>query len=252
MDENENESLKQRAAGYERLIARYDLDVIPNWHRSLVTSCGVHRIDSSEGVIEEVFLPSYWPGETTGDHLEFALKYDGTNLGILSILFHKAGTEDILEYVSSKPTGKYARRLWFLYEFLTGKTLPLDDLKQGNYINLLEPTEYYTVAPARKVRRQRVNDNLLGDDRFCPAIRRTDTLEGFENADLPGATAMIVDREGVRFSGAWGHADAKAGTPIAYDDGETLVTPHDDCLLMMPSYKQGIGMRKLRLCRRIG
>ena len=45
---------------------------------------------------------------------------------------------------------------------------------------------------------------------------------------------------------------AKAGTPIAYDDGETLVTPHDDCLLMMPSYKQGVGMRKLRLCRRIG
>jgi hypothetical protein len=193
MDENENESLKQRAAGYERLIARYDLDVIPNWHRSLVTSCGVHRIDSSEGVIEEVFLPSYWPGETTGDHLEFALKYDGTNLGILSILFHKAGTEDILEYVRSKPTGKYARRLWFLYEFLTGKTLPLDDLKQGNYINLLEPTEYYTVAPARKVRRQRVNDNLLGDDRFCPAIRRTDTLEGFENADLPARCRQVVE-----------------------------------------------------------
>lgn len=44
----------------------------------------------------------------------------------------------------------------------------------------------------------------------------------------------------------------KAGTPIAYDGGETLVTQHDDCLLMMPSYKQGIGMRKLRLCRRIG
>ncbi|MBC7134467.1 MAG: succinylglutamate desuccinylase/aspartoacylase family protein [Oceanibaculum nanhaiense] len=44
----------------------------------------------------------------------------------------------------------------------------------------------------------------------------------------------------------------KAGTPIAYDDGETLVTPYDDCLLMMPSYKQGVGMRKLRLCRRIG
>jgi len=44
----------------------------------------------------------------------------------------------------------------------------------------------------------------------------------------------------------------QAGTPIAYDGGETLVTPYDDCLLMMPSYKQGIGMRKLRLCRRIG
>ncbi|MBU0726303.1 MAG: succinylglutamate desuccinylase/aspartoacylase family protein [Alphaproteobacteria bacterium] len=45
---------------------------------------------------------------------------------------------------------------------------------------------------------------------------------------------------------------AKAGTPIAQDGGETIVTPHDDCLLMMPSYKQGAGTRKLRLCKRIG
>ena len=41
--------------------------------------------------------------------------------------------------------------------------------------------------------------------------------QAIEDADLPGATAMIVDREGVRFSGAWGHADAKAGTPMELD-----------------------------------
>ncbi|MXP48172.1 serine hydrolase [Altererythrobacter luteolus] len=41
--------------------------------------------------------------------------------------------------------------------------------------------------------------------------------QAIENADLPGATAIIVDREGVRFSGAWGHADAKAGTPMKLD-----------------------------------
>ena len=31
----------------------------------------------------------------------------------------------------------------------------------------------------------RINDNLLGDGRFCPTIRRTDILQGFEAADLP-------------------------------------------------------------------
>jgi hypothetical protein len=30
--------------------------------------------------------------------------------------------------------GKYARHLWFPYEFLTGKMLPLEDLRRGNYI----------------------------------------------------------------------------------------------------------------------
>jgi hypothetical protein len=193
MVENEQDKSIYRPAGYTALIERYDLDVIPNWHKSLVTASGIHRIDSGEGVVEEVYPPKYWPGDTLGDHLEFALKYDGTNLAILSVLFQKAGEEDILESVRSKPTGKYARRLWFLYEFLTGKTLPLDDLKRGNYIDLLEPDEYYTVTPVRQVRRQRINDNLLGDSRFCPAVRRTDTLRDFGTADLPGRCRQVVD-----------------------------------------------------------
>jgi hypothetical protein len=37
-----------------------------------------------------------------------------------------------------------------------GKTRPLDDLKQGKYIDLLEPDKYYTVTPVRRVRRQRI------------------------------------------------------------------------------------------------
>jgi hypothetical protein len=74
--------------------------------------------------------------------------------------------------------------LWLLHEFLTDKTLPLDDLKQGNYIDLLEPDEYFTVTPVRQIRRQRVNDNLLGDSRFYPTVRRTAILRNFETADL--------------------------------------------------------------------
>lgn len=192
MAENDQDKSVYRLAGYASIIERYELDVIPNWHKSLVTAIGIHRIDLRGGVIEEVYPSKYWPGDTLGDHLEFALKYDGTNLAILSILFQEAGEEDLLEYVRSKPTGKYARRLWFLYEFLTGKTLPLDDLKQGNYIDLLDPDKYYTVIPGRRVRRQRVNDNLLGDSRFCPTIRRTDVLRDFETADLPGRSRQVV------------------------------------------------------------
>ena len=192
MVENEQGKSIYRPAGYAALIERYDLDVIPNRHKSLVTVSGIHRVDLSKGVIEEVYPPKYWPGDTLGDHLEFALKYDGTNLAILSVLFQETAEEDLLAHVRSKPTGKYARRLWFLYEFLTGKTLPLDDLKQGNYIDLLEPDEYYTVTPVRQVRRQRINDNLLGDSRFCPAVRRTDMLRDFETANLPQRCRQVV------------------------------------------------------------
>ena len=192
MAEGDQGTSTNRLAGYAVFIERYDLGVIPNWHRSLVTTSGIHRIESSGGVIEEVYPPKYWPGDKLGDHLEFALKYDGTNLAILASLFEEVSEEDILEYVQSKPTGKYARRLWFLFEFLTGKSLPIDDLKQGNYIDLLDPDEYYTVTPTRQVRRQRVNNNMLGDSRFCPTVRRTDTLRDFEKADMSKRCRQVV------------------------------------------------------------
>jgi Fic/DOC family len=192
MDENNQHKLINKPAGYEALIDRYDLEVIPNQHKSFVAATGTHRIESTGGVIEEVYPSKYWPGDTMADHLEFALKYDGVNLAILAGLFRKLSEKDFLEYVRSKPTGKYARRLWFLYEFLTGKTLPLEDLRQGNYIDLLDPNKYYTVTPARQVRRQRINDNLLGNRRFCPTVCRTDRLRDFEIADLPNRCRQVV------------------------------------------------------------
>jgi predicted deacylase len=43
---------------------------------------------------------------------------------------------------------------------------------------------------------------------------------------------------------------AEAGTVIAHDGGREIVTPYDDCLMMMPNHKPGANVRKLRLCRR--
>lgn len=194
MTEGMQEQATPRMAGYAMLTDRYGLDVIPNWHKSLVTTSGIHRIESIGGVVEEIYPSKYWPGDGLGDHLEFALKYDGTNLAILASLFRVVTPEEFLAYVQSKPTGKYARRLWFLYEFLTGTRLPIDDVEQGNYIDLLDSDQYYTVASARQVRRQRINDNLLGDDRFCPTIRRTETLRRFEKADFPTRCREVVSR----------------------------------------------------------
>ena len=192
MIENYQDKPKYRLAGYAELIVRYNLDVIPNWHKSIVTESGIHRKDSSRSIIEEVYPSKYWPGDTLGDHLEFALKYDGTNLGILAVLFQKIAMENLLEYIRLKSTGKYSRRLWFLFEFLTGNKLSMDDLKQGNYINLLEPDEYYTLNTVRQIQRQRINNNLLGDKYFCPLIRRTDTLREFETADLPKRCRQVL------------------------------------------------------------
>jgi hypothetical protein len=150
------------------------------------------RSTIQDGQVESIYPQSYWPGDTAGDHLEFALKYDGVNLGILSTFFDSVAPDEIAAWISSKPTGKYARRIWFLYELLTGRELPLTDLTTGNYIEVLEADRYYTAAPGRRIRRQRVIDNLLGGRSFCPVIRRTEKLAAMEQIDLRKQCEEVV------------------------------------------------------------
>jgi len=192
MNEHDLHKIETRPAGYQALLARFQLDVFPNWHQSSVAFVNSHRISTDGEVTREIYPARYWPGDTLGDHLEFALKYDGTNLAILASVFQAAPQRELTEYIESKPRGKYARRIWFLYEFLTGSKLPLDDLKTGGYIDLLEPDQYFTITPSRQVRRQKINDNMLGNSGFCPTIRRTDALRGFEDADLTERCRKVV------------------------------------------------------------
>jgi hypothetical protein len=165
------------------LIERYNLACKPNWHESFVAAVVTRRVESVNAHIREVYPSHYWPGDSLGDHLEFALKYDGVNLEILASLFTKAPQDELASYIRAKPMGKYARRAWYFYEMLTGLRLPLTDLRRGNYVDLLDPDRYYTSA-GRSVGRQRIRDNLLGDARLCPVVRRTDRLEAFEQARL--------------------------------------------------------------------
>ncbi len=186
------EATQNRLAGYSFLIEQYRLNILPNWHRSLVSPTGILRSTVQDSQVESIYPQSYWPGDTTGDHLEFALKYDGVNLGILSTLFDSVAPDEIAAWISSKPTGKYARRIWFFYELLTGRELPLPDLNTGNYIDVIEADRYYTAAPGRRVRRQRVIDNLLGGRSFCPVIRRTEKLAAMEQIDLRKQCEEVV------------------------------------------------------------
>ena len=173
-----------RPAGYTYMLENLGLTGMPHWHTSFVASSGTHKSKVQNGTIEEVYPVRYWPGETVGDHLEFALKYDGVSLGLLALIFEHVFQGDITEYIKSKPTGKYARRIWFFYELLTGKRLPLDDITSGNYVDALETKKYYTVQNGDKSPRYRIVNNLLGPPTFCPVIRRTEKLAKLNAPDM--------------------------------------------------------------------
>ena len=181
-----------RPAGYAYLRKKYALAGMPNWHSSSISNTGHQNLKIHNGVVEEVFRTQYWPGEKDGDHLEFALKYDGVNLGLLAQIFKKVSQNTLTEYIKSKPTGKYARRIWFFYEFLTEKKLPVDDLSSGNYVDALKVEDYYTVPSGEKSSRHRIVNNLLGPKFFCPVVRKTDKLSRLDSSDLRQMCEEIV------------------------------------------------------------
>ncbi len=181
-----------RLAGYAYLLEKLEIVGIPNWHRSLVSTTGTLYAKIQDGFVDEVFRTQYWPGDTVGDHLEFALKYDGVNLALLARIFEKVSQVELTEYIKSKPTGKYARRIWFFYEFLTRNRLPLDDMKTGNYVGALDANDYYTVQNGEKSSRHRIVNNFLGPQGFCPVVRRTENLSILDASNLKKRCEDIV------------------------------------------------------------
>lgn len=174
---------KFRPAGYAFLVRQFDLKVLPHWHISEVGGSVHRRTVEADGRMRDIFPRDYWPGDVQLNHLEFALKYDGINTEILSQVFGKVEVKELALWISARPQGQYRRRIWYLYEWMTGGQLKIQDLARGNYIDLLNGDEYYT-AGAQMIRRQRIRDNMLGNSKFCPAVRRTETLLEFENSDL--------------------------------------------------------------------
>lgn len=181
-----------RLAGYAYLLEKLEITGIPNWHKSAVATTGIHSVTRQDGFVDEVFRAQYWPGETIGAHLEFALKYDGVNLALLAKIFEKIAMQELVEFIESKPTGKYVRRIWFFYEFLTEKQLPIDDMTTSNYIDALETKDYYTVQKGERSPRHRVVNNLLGPRTFCPVVRKTERLLELDSASLQRRCEEIV------------------------------------------------------------
>jgi hypothetical protein len=174
-------------AGYAALIAAYDLRVpLP---RTLSATGARHRISETGGW--RILTPRHAPQASLEGHLTFALKYEGLDLAILKRLFQSAGAQEIENLVRAKPTGSYARRIWFLYEWLTGTLLNLPNAEQGSYVPVVDPAQQWAIDGVISPR-QRVKNNLAGTRDFCPLVFRSRTLDQFVAMDLAARARAIV------------------------------------------------------------
>ena len=183
--------LPERAtlAGYSALIATYELKVpLP---RQLTAIGSKHTAYTRNGWF--ITTPKHQPANNLAAQLTFAFKYEGIDLAVLKSLFAVIGDQAIVDIVKNSPTGSYARRIWFFYEWLTGNKLNLADVKRGDYVDALNSDLQFAIEGTNSPR-QRVRNNLPGTPEFCPLIFKTERLQGFIQKDLKVRAAEVIAR----------------------------------------------------------
>lgn len=166
--------------GYGALMHKYDLKVpIPEVLSLISAKNRQYKTDQWQ-----VYTSRHLPDDNLYKQLVFALKYEGVNLLLLKKLFGQLNDKEVIELLQKEPTGQYSRRLWFLYEWLLEKQLPIEDLQKGNYVPLLNEEIQYAIKEGERSGRHRIVNNLPGSKDFCPLIRKTEKLEKYIAADF--------------------------------------------------------------------
>ncbi len=139
-----------------------------------------------------VYTPRHMPNDSLYGNLVFSLKYEGVNLLFFKKLFERVEETVIESLVQSEPLGQYSRRIWFLFEWLMQKSLNIPDLKEGNYIPLIDGNLQYTIGKGGNSPRHRIRNNLPGTINYCPLVHRTEKLEKYIKEDLSEKTNELV------------------------------------------------------------
>jgi Fic family protein len=236
-----------RPVGYAALIDSYQL-LLPLPPRLAAVALRHHPKSSPEWLL---LTPRHAPADTLGGHLELALKWEGVDLSVLAQLFATVSPDEVGEVVREKPTGIYTRRLWFLYEWLTGREIDLPDLGKVRSVPAIDPDRQFAIERGPLSPRHKVVDNLPGTREFCPLVRRTEALDRYRKRRLDERAREVIGRthpdiiaraaaflllddsrssfqiEGERppqeRTARWGQAIAEAGSqPLSIDELERL------------------------------
>jgi hypothetical protein len=177
-----------RLAGYAWLIERHNLRVaLP--HRLCAVAERHHPVSTADW---RMMLPRQMPAETTAANLIFAIRNEGLDLSVLERLTHTVDDQEIAQVVKGA-SGLYARRLWFIWEWLSDRRLPIPDLGKVTYAPLLDPEVYVALSEGEKSSRHKVIDNLPGTRAFCPLVRRSAALDDLLKQDLAARARRIVE-----------------------------------------------------------
>ena len=167
-------------AGYGSIINSLELQLPMPEQLALITNVN-NRYSVNNW---NVFPARYEPGDTLYDQLVFALKYEGINLLCFKKMFECINVTEITNWIAVSPQSQYSRKIWFLYEWIMGKRLVVDDLKAGNYVLLADNGLQYVLSSGINSSRHRIKNNLPGTADFCPMVRRTERIDKYISENL--------------------------------------------------------------------
>ncbi len=182
--------------GYAFLIKHFDLKVLSPYKTSYLTSKQVRMKECFASGEIEYFPSRFKLEEKWQDHLRFAIKHEGINLNILKALFEKLDESELKALICEQRVSVILRRIWFFYEFLTGRRLEIPALKTGVYDYALPPEDYFTIDKEHATRapRQRLFCNLPGNAAFCPIVHLTKKIKSALNTDFGAKISAVLSK----------------------------------------------------------
>lgn len=155
--------------GLAWLCERYALKLVNS--KAVTSSIGPRRqAVLAENETQEVYQEIMRPASTARAHLSFHLKHEPIHLEMLSRLFSIMDPAELTSWIGDEPSGQYAKRAGFLYEWLTGRSLGLVQAA-GNNVDALDPSAVVVASKSTVNKRWHVRDNMPGTPRFCPVVR---------------------------------------------------------------------------------
>lgn len=152
----------------------------------------VHHADHRR----EIYQAQMRPDSNVPAHLTFLLKHEGAHLELLARLFERVDPNILATWARSEPTGQYARRAGFLYEWITRRQLDLEGVSiGGGYVDALDAEDQMVAKTSANLARWRVRDNMPGTSDFCPTVRCTPQVREALEFDL----AVALRKEEAEF-----------------------------------------------------
>ncbi len=176
--------------GYAALIEHYNLASPSPPHLSAI-ALRHHPVSTDAWLLQ---TPRHRPFDTLQGHLSYALRYEGVDLAVLAGVFKAIPADDVRAIVRAEPTSAYARRIWFLYEWLLQIQLDIPDSGKVRAVEVVDSNLQIAASRGTVSSRHRVVNNLPGTPAFCPMVRRTPTINAFLSDHLDNRARDVIGK----------------------------------------------------------